>query len=297
MDVKDVVIIGAGPAGMATAIQLKRYGIEPLLLEADTIGGLLRNAYLVENYPGFPQGIRGLDLVARFKEHLARSGVPVLRETALTLDHRQNRFVIRTDRREITSAFVVVATGTKPKKMATPPIPKSVQDRIVYEIHPIAGSRNKKIAVIGAGDAAFDYALNLSRHNDVVILNRGRQPKCLPVLEARCSRSENIALYQNVVVQAITKENKRLLLRCHQQDTPDAIIIRADYVIVAVGRDPCLDFLGDGLKKNRSTLTKTHALHLVGDVKNGIDRQTAICVGDGVRAAMKIHRKITKENP
>ncbi len=293
MEIKDVIIIGAGPAGIATAIQLKRYNIEPIILEQGEIGGLLRNANLVENYPGFPEGISGLDLIGLFKKQLKNIGVKVNFESVLELEYKNKLFFTKTSHRVIKSKITVIATGTKPRKISAS-ISDDIKDQIFYEIYPILGIKNKKITIIGAGDAAFDYALNLSCKNEVVILNRSKRAKCIPVLMKRCMKSENIAFLCNVSVKEINNERSKPLLTCTYNDSQEKIQINTDYVIVAIGRDPCLNFLGSELKKHLEILINSNKLYLVGDVKNGIYRQTAICVGDGLKAAMEIYNKIRK---
>ncbi|MFQ6093648.1 MAG: NAD(P)/FAD-dependent oxidoreductase [bacterium] len=289
MDIKDVVVIGAGPAGIATAIQLKRSNIEPVLLEQGEIGGLLRNANLVENYPGFPEGISGPDLVELFEKHLENTGVRVNFERALELEYRERAFFIKTNRRMIRSTIVVIATGTRPRTIPALSILDDMKERIFYEIDPIGGIKNKRIAIIGAGDAAFDYALNLSQKNEVIILNRRKQAECIPVLEERSMKSENISCLHNVNVD-INSEDNKILLTCIDCDSQNATKICTDYVVIAIGREPCLDFLGEEIKKCFENLIKTNLLYMVGDIRNEIYRQTAICVGDGIKAAMKIYK-------
>jgi thioredoxin reductase len=290
VDRHEVVIIGAGPAGTASAIQLKRYNIEPLVLEQDEIGGLLRNAHLVENYPGFPEGISGMALIELFKKQLKNAGVAVSFEGVLELDYRDGAFFIRTDSREIKTITVVIATGTKPRKLTNVKIADDIQSRIYYEIYSILDSKKKNIAIIGAGDAAFDYALNLAGNNEVVILNRSSQIKCLPLLWERSMKSDSISYLHDMSVEAIQKKGSKALLTCFDNENQERKEMSVDYVIAAIGREPYLDFLSDGLKKNLETLTKMNKLYMVGDVKNGLYRQTAIAVGDGIRAAMEIYR-------
>lgn len=296
MDIKDVVIIGAGPAGIATAIQLKRYNIDPILLEQEEIGGLLRNANLVENYPGFPGGIGGLDLVELFRKQLENAGVAVTFERVLEIDYRDKVFFTKTNREVFTSATIVIATGTKPKKISDLPISDDIKDRIFYEIYPILGIKNKKIAIIGAGDAAFDYALNLSQKNEVIILNRSKRANCIPVLWERCMKSENISYLPDVSLREINNERFKVILTCIHNDSQEKMLISSDYVIFATGRVPCLDILGRELKKSYEALRKANKLYMVGDVKNGIYRQTAICVGDGLKAAMEIFRNMGRDS-
>lgn len=291
----EVVIMGAGPAGIATAIQLKRYNIEPILLEQEKIGGLLRNANLVENYPGFPGGINGLELVELFKKQLKNTGVKVSFEKVMELGYRDGVFFTGTNKRAIRSNVVVIATGTKPRKNSVFSISDDIKDRIFYEIYPILGIKNKKIAVIGAGDAAFDYALNLQQKNEVIILNRSERTKCIPVLRERCTKSENISYLCNTDVIKINNEGSKLILTCTNSEGHEKIQIKTDYVIAALGRDPCLDYLGCGIEKKLDTLINANKLYMVGDVKNGIYRQTAISVGDGIKAAMEIYRNIGSE--
>ena len=295
MDLKDVVIIGAGPAGIATAIQLGRYNIEFTLLEQDEIGGLLRNAYLVENYPGFPEGIKGLELVRLFKKQLKKAGAKVSLERVVEVEYRDGVFSIETNKRAIRTRIVVIATGTKPKGISSPPISDDIKDRIFYEVYPLRKAKKKKIAIIGAGDAAFDYALNLSQENEVMILNRGEQVKCVPVLAERCMKSKSISYSDNVTLTQINAKGKKLILRVIHTDSQKENQIHANYVVIAIGREPLVDFFGNRLKKNFKNLIKAKTLYMVGDIRHRIYRQTAICAGDGVKAGMQIYGKLRRE--
>jgi thioredoxin reductase (NADPH) len=286
MKTEDVTIIGAGPAGIATAIQLKRSGIPPLLLEKSHIGGLLVNANLVENYPGFPQGISGVDLVKLFAAQLERTGQKASFEEVQKLDYGDD-FLIQTSQRELHSRIVVIASGTKAREID---FPVEARDRVFYEVRHIAGVEAKKIAIIGAGDAAFDYALNLSLQNEVTILNRSRALKCLPLLWERAQKSPRIAYKENAVVKAIKRTSEGLTLI--YENPQGEWELQADYVIFAIGRKAQLDYLAPKLNKKASELEKSGLLYLVGDVKNENFRQTSIAVGDGVHAAMKIYRKL-----
>ena len=294
MKLEKVIIIGAGPAGIATAIQLKRYRISPLLFEKNKIGGLLRNANLVENYPGFPNGISGSELVELFKKHLHNNFIKIIFEEIVGLNFKQKLFLIKTSKKTFYSKIVVIATGTKPKRFSDFKIPEQIKDKIFYEIYPILGVKGKKIIVVGAGDSAFDYALNLEKNNEVFILNRGKTTKCLPILLERTKKSSRIKYLENTKISNIIENSKdELLLELKSEE--GLLKMCANYVIFALGREPQLDFLSEKLKKNAQELENKGVLYFVGDVRNGILRQTAIAVGDGIMAAMKINKKLKEE--
>ncbi len=292
----EVAILGAGPAGIAAAIQLVRSGIDPLLIEKGEVGGLLLNANLVENYLGFPEGISGRDLVGLFKEQLERLGIRVKFEEVKKLDYKEDLFFVETDRGVTESKIVVIATGTRPKEITDIAIKDDIRDRFFYEVYPIIDVRDKKIIIIGSGDAAFDYALGLSKKNDVTILNRSVRTHCLPILMDRCKKSKSISYFTNTEVRAIKRDGSGLEVTAVNVSDGKEFISYADYLIAAVGREPCTEFFGPEIKKNLDILQKTRRLFMIGDIISGIYRQTAISVGDGIRVAMEIYRDIEGEN-
>jgi thioredoxin reductase len=289
MQVEDVIIIGAGPAGLAAAIQLKRYGIRPLLFERAVVGGLLRNANLVENYPGFPLGITGPGLAKLFARQAHNVGVDLTHEEVTAITYDEELFQVRTRQNNYCSRVAVIATGTKSLRIDDLLIPEELQDRIFYEVYDLLQEEGKCLVIIGSGDAAFDYALNLGKKNRVIILNRGEESKCLPLLWERAQKIETISYKNSAVVQKVTKYSKSgMLVDC--QTPAGELQFHADYLLVAIGREANLDCLSDALMQQTSMLEKQGLLYIIGDVKNGIFRQTAIAVGEGVLAAMRIYR-------
>ncbi len=286
-----VVIIGAGPAGIATAIQLKRYGIEPVIFEKGHTGGLLREANLVENYPGFPDGISGNALADRFVRHLEMNDIKLHSEEVISLNYSESTFQIQTEKRLIPSEIVVIATGTRPK-IFNAEITPGAEKYIHSGISSLNSVKNNKIAVIGAGDAAFDYALSLSGKNEVVILNRGEKVRCLPLLWKRVMETDKITYKENISVKEIREEKDGLKLLC--SGPAGEYYLHVQFLLVAIGREPNLDFISKNVRENIVPLQKSGALHLIGDVNNGIYRQTAISAGDGIRAGMKIYKIIRR---
>ena len=289
-----VAIIGAGPAGLSTAIQLKRYNIKSLLFEKNLVGGLLRNANLVENYPGFTDGIVGIELAKHFLRHLYKTGVKVNYEEVKEVNYDEEKFFVKTNCENIACRIVVLATGTKPKEIPGLKITTEINKLIFYEIYPILKVRNKDIAIIGAGDAAFDYALNLARFNKVTIFNRGNKTKCLPLLWEKAVNNKNIIYLKNTAVKNIKQDNEGLTLFCCDKLKEYEMIF--SYLVVAIGRNPNFDLIRTNLKRNLDRLQKSKSLFIIGDAKNDMYRQTAIAAGDGIKTAMEIYRKFNREN-
>ena len=264
---EQVIIIGGGPAGVACAVQLKRYGIDPLLLEKNSIGGLVRNAWRLDNYPGFPDGISGEKMVEKLKAHLKRFEIRYQISEIRNLKYALGMFEMSSSHKKYTAQFVVLASGTKAKYV----VPGN-EATFFTEVFPLRGMKGMSIAIVGAGDAAFDYAMTLSTHNDVHIFNRGTRIKCVPALLEIAKKQEKISYHENSVPS-------------------DSF----DYTIFATGREAELGFLSPELEEDRQQLEQQGLLYIIGDVKNGKVRQVSVATGDGIRAAMAIREKILED--
>lgn len=286
---EDVIIIGAGPAGLSTALQLKRYGITPLLLEAGEMGGLLRNANLVENYPGFPRGITGSDLVELFIEQAKNASISVTKGKVVNLAHDGMLFQVSTENERYASRIVVLASGTKPKTFSDMQVPSALEKKVHYEVYPLLHLVGRHLTIVGAGDAAFDYALSLGKNNQITILNRGEKIKCLPLLWERAALSPNITYLEKTrLVEISESPDNGIRLNCISPE--GALQLSTDYLIGAIGREAQIDFIPDHSQESYQILENQGMLYQIGDVCNGIYRQTSIAVGQGILTAMKIYR-------
>ena len=294
-----VIIIGAGPAGITAALQLKRFGIPFLLFESKKFGGLLHNANLVENYPGFPRGVRGAKLVSLFKKQIEHIGVEIFSEKVISLEYREGYFFAKTTSPRnkgfipYRAEIAIIASGTKARQFDDAIIAKGAKGRVFYEVSNLMDVRNKNIIIVGAGDAAFDYALNLAQENDISILNRGRKIKALGLLEERVSKNRRISYEENVQVEKISVKDECLTVDVlHKKNAEKR---HASLILGALGRIPNFDFLGESIQSQEKELTDGRILHFIGDVRNGIFRQTAIAAGEGLRAAMEIEKKLKEK--
>ena len=288
-----VVIIGAGPAGLAAAMQLKRQGIDPLVLERKLVGGLLLNANLVENYPGFVGGISGPDLVSLFKDQAERLGVVIENEEVITASFEANHFRIVTNKRKLKSQLLIAGSGTKPRKITDDLYSDDWSQSLFYEVYPLLEEKDKEIVIIGAGDAAFDYALNLSCNNRVTILNRGSKIKALPLLFDRIQVNKAIRYLTNTEITGVSKTASGMLNISIKNKSLEKII-ESDYLLAAIGREPEYSFADPSIIDELEKLLKDQKLFLIGDLQNGSFRQTTIAVADGIRAAMLIAQILEK---
>jgi thioredoxin reductase len=182
----------------------------------------------------------------------------------------------------------VVASGTRPRPLTGLDVPQALQARVVYEVAGLRDRSGMRVVIVGAGEAAFDYALTLGTQNSVIILNRGERVKCLPLLRERALACPRITYRPGTaVIRLAVDPSGGMTVECSSPGGP--LVLQADYLIGAIGRDPHLDFVSASLRERASALEERGILHFVGDVRNGIFRQTAIAVGDGIRAAMSVH--------
>jgi len=296
-EIKEIntIIIGAGPAGIAASIQLKRAGINFILIEKDNIGGLLLNANLVENYPGFPQGITGPDLVGRFLEQLNHLDIDIEMDEVTLADQTDTGFSVKAIEAEYACKNLIIASGTNARSLGANSS-RLRSNNIIYEIYDIRNITDKKIAIIGSGDAAFDYALNLAKYNKVTILMRTEAPKCLNLLYERAKKNENIAIYKGDERDLTGHPERAKREKDLSRDSSSAtsglrMTDNYDHIIAAIGREPNTCFLGERIKNHFLEKTKAPGLYFIGDLKNGRNRQVAIAASDGIKAAMDVIRR------
>lgn len=280
-----VIIIGAGPAGIACAIQLKRYNIDSTIFEKNKIGGLLQNAHLVENYLGFPNGISGEKLVQLLNKQSLTTKLNIKHEIVESVTYYKNTISVKANEKIYNTRYLVIASGTKPIVPKTPIIQDEIKDKVFFDIYKLRQTKNKYIAIIGAGDCAFDNALNLSKNNKVLILNRGDRINALPILHDRVSKIKNIKYFDNIDVKQVDLKSSGISLLCN----PNNVIISADYLLIAIGREPNYEFISKDLLISPD-------IFQIGDVKNGQFRQASIAAGDGTFTAMMINNRLNNGN-
>jgi len=284
-----VAVVGAGPSGIACALQLKKYGINFVVFEKDKPGGLVQEASMVTNYPGYPEGISGRELSALMYDQLNQAGVEIILEEVVDVRMDDWKFLIETSKGRYVVQMLVVASGT---------VPRSVDGVEIdclsgwccphYSVRELDSASGGRVAIIGGGDVAFDYAVGLAlRGVSVVILVRDDRPKCNRELLVKVKEKSDL-------IQVITGANVRRM-SCREGSCAVTYFtgeghhrLEADHLLCAIGRLPALDFLGESVRERLEELVEEERLFLIGDVGSGHFRQAVIAAGDGVRAAMRI---------
>ena len=246
------------------------------------------NANLVENYLGFPQGIAGPELVGLFAQQAGRFDIRPVPDTINSVSYSNGLFHLEGTIQSYTCNILVIASGTVPSLPGGFPSHLASKGLVHTDISALRKVHGRKFAVIGAGDAAFDYALSLAeRKNSVSICNRGNKITALRLLSEKALKNKLIDYHENCTLISVNEQEDNKLRLVFREITSDSEYI-ADYLIFATGRRPALDFISDELKPLLDTLVSRHRLYLIGDVKNGQYRQLSLSAGDGVKAAMEI---------
>jgi len=287
----DAAIIGGGPGGLTAAIYTCRAGWKTVLLEMGAPGGQAATTDMIENYPGFPEGIAGPDLMIKFYEQALRFGCEVITAEAIKVQDEGNRKVVTTTRGEIEAKAVVVATGTRSRELGVRG-EKELRGRGVSYCATCDGFffKDKKAAVVGGGDSAVKEAVYLARiAREVIIIHRRDSFRAAKVLGERAIKTPNIKIMWDTVVDEMLGENSLQRLRVHNVKTQESSEVDVDGVFLYVGTQPNTGFLDDAIHRNPQGYVTTNekletsvkGIYAIGDCRDKGSRQVATAVGDG----------------
>jgi thioredoxin reductase (NADPH) len=293
----DVLIIGGGPAGLTAGLYTSRAKLKTLLVERMILGGQVMTTTKVENYPGFPGGIDGPDLMMRFQEHCQEFGLETITGEVSGLVDNGAEKIVTVDDKEIRTRAVIVTTGAEPSKLGVPGEVEFTGRGVSYcATCDGAFFREVPVAVIGGGDTAAEEALFLSRFaSKVYLVHRRDELRATKVLQDRIFANEKIEPVWDCVVEEVIGDNTgvtSLTLRNRKDDTQPSL--DAVGMFVAVGVTPKAHFLADILEldpegyvlTDSDCRTSIPGVFAAGDVRKKILKQIATAVGDGAIAAI-----------
>ncbi len=300
----EAVIIGGGPAGLTAGIYLRRVGIDAVLVERGVLGGTAARADHIENYPGFPKGISGVDLMNLMVDQARHFGLTMKELFGVSDVSRKDdgRFLVKSDGVVIETMGIIVATGTEWKQVGVPGERAFVGRGVSYcATCDAMFFQDLEVAVIGGGDSAIQEALTLAKVcRRVIVVHRRDQLRAQKIIQERAFKQPHIEfLWNRVPLEIVGKEQVESLLVQHTQ-TGEKAVLKVDGVFVFVGLEAKTYFLGDLVNRDSSGFiitdenlsSKVKGLFIAGDARQKKLRQITTAVGDGAQAAMSLEKHI-----
>jgi len=301
--VEDVIIIGSGPAGLTAGMYTARAEMKPLLFTGSDIGGQVSITMEVENYPGFPEGITGPELIQRMQQQAEKFGCRVIVDTVTEVLVDQEPFVVKTESgQEYRSKSLIISTGSRPRRLGVPG-EKELTGRGVSYCATCDGFffRGKQVAVVGGGDAAVEEALFLTRYVDKIkLIHRRDQLRANLALQQRAHRNEKFEFIWNTTVTAINGEGRVASLTLQNVETGAVSDLPVDGVFIYVGHIPNSKLFVDKLDMDelgylitdRYMQTSVPGVYAAGEIQDSRFQQVATSVGQGCAAALEAEKYV-----
>ena len=309
--VHDVLIIGSGPAGYTAALYAARADLKPLVLAGSQPGGQLTITTDVENYPGFPDGIMGPEMMDLFRKQAERFGAEVRYEHVSKVDFSQRPFKVWVEETEYQAKAVIVSTGASAKWLG-------LDSEVTFGGHGVSACatcdgfffRGKVVAVVGGGDTAMEEAHYLTKHaSKVYLIHRRDEFRASKIMQERVLAHEKIEVIYNTVIEEIVGDyepfKKTTGLKLKNIVTGDQSLLPLDGVFIAIGHKPnsdlfkgvlSMDDVGYMKVKAGSTATNIPGVFAAGDVADAVYRQAVTAAGSGCMAAIDAERWLTEQD-
>lgn len=302
---KELVIIGGGPAGYAAGLYAARADINAVLVERGMPGGQAASTEWIENYPGFPGGIGGIDLAMKMDEQARSFGLDVWFADVEKVERQEDGFIVQTTQEPIKTKTIILATGSKPQFLGVEGESR-FHGRGVSYCATCDGAffRDKTVAVVGGGDAAVEEALFLTKFaNKVYIIHRRGELRATKLIQKRAMENPKVDFLWFSVVDKVVGEDKVEAVRIKNVQTGDITEVPVDGVFIYVGTKSNSDLVKDlvemdergYIKTNEDTSTNVPGLYAAGDIRQKPLRQVVTAVADGAVAAVEVEKYLAHQ--
>jgi len=295
-----LIIIGSGPAGLTAALYAARADLSPLVFEGVAAGGQLMITTDVENYPGFPDGIMGPELMDQFRKQAERFGARMRQVDVTSVDFSDRPFQLKVGDEEFSADSVIIATGAEAKWLGVPG-EQALTGRGVSACATCDGFffRDQELVVVGGGDTAMEEALFLTKFaSKVTIVHRRDEFRASKIMAARALSHEKIEVLWNTTVTEIHGDDSVTAVTLEDKLSGESRELKVDGVFVAIGHKPTTDLFVDQLDLDanryvivgRGTRTSVDGVFASGDVVDHVYRQAVTAAGTGCMAAIDAER-------
>ncbi len=305
-DVRELIIIGGGPAGYTAALYSARANLHPLVIEGFAWGGQLMITSDVENYPGYPEGVLGPEMMRDFRKQAERFGAEFVTDDVTKVDFSERPFRVWVGDDEYRAETVIVSTGATARQLGLAS-ERTLQGRGVSycAVCDAAFFGEKRVVVVGGGDSAMEEAVFLAKFaTSVTVVHRRDEFRASPIMLDRARANEKISFVTNAVVDEVIGDGKVTAVRLRDTRTDDVNELEADGLFVAVGHDPNTALFVDQLDHDDagylvtrpgSTATNVDGVFAVGDVVDHVYRQAITAAGSGCMGALDAERWLTAQ--
>jgi thioredoxin reductase (NADPH) len=301
-ETRELIILGSGPAGLTAAVYGARADLRPIVIEGLGAGGQLMLTSDVENYPGFPDGVLGPELMMKFREQAERFGAEFVTADADRVDLSAAPFGVWVGDQEYRADALVIATGATARMLGLP----SEQQLLGHGVSTCATCdgfffRDEDIAVVGGGDSAMEEAIFLTKFaNRVTVIHRRDELRASKIMQDRAFANPKIDFRWNAVVKEVVGNGRVELLRLEDTLTGEVSDLKVGGLFVAIGHDPATKLFEGQVELDQngyvvlpdtgSTRTSVEGVFAAGDVADHVFRQAVTAAGTGSMAAIEAER-------